>query len=62
MCVAMYSCVCRSTVDRFVHLSGKEYWGWCLGVCISPVGGGCFVQMHWVLPGWVIVVVVGGLV
>ena len=64
MCVAMYSWVCRSIVDRFVRLSGKAYWGWCLGVCISLVGWGGFVQVHWVLPGWVIVVVVvvGGLV
>ena len=40
MCVAVYSWVCHSIVDRFVHLSGKAYWGWCLGVCISLVGGG----------------------
>jgi len=57
MCVAMYRWVCRSIVNwfvRFVRSAGA------LGLvprCMYQSGwGGVFVQVHWVFPGWVIVV------
>jgi len=39
VCVAVSSWVCRSNVSQFVRLVRSGAWGWCLGVCISLVGG-----------------------
>jgi len=39
VCVAVSSWVCRSIVGRFVRLVSQAPGVWCLGLCISLVGG-----------------------
>ena len=57
VCVAMSSWVCHSIVSRFVHLVRSGAWG-LVPRCMYQSGWGFFhMQVHWVLPGWVIVVV-----
>ena len=59
LCVAVSSWVCRSIVSRFVRLVRSGVWG-LVPRCMYQSGWGFFyVQVHWVLPGWVIIVVEG---
>jgi len=59
VCVAVSRWVCRSIVRRYVCLVGSGAWGQ-VPRCMYQSGWGFFyMQVHWVLPGWVIVVFEG---
>jgi len=58
MCVAMYSWVCHSIVNWFVRFVRSGVLG-LVPRCMYQSSWGVFVQVHWVFPGWVIVVADG---
>jgi len=58
MYVAVYSWVCHSIVTRFVRFVRSGVLG-LVPRCMNQSDWGVFVQVHWVFPGWVIVVVDG---